>query len=157
MGPLPKTWSTRNVYNVGLWVDGIEKFDNEEEVQLATDVKENDPNENVRGSLPLREDFLECLLMNTDMMSNKEILKSIRNCSSPEDILGIRSFFGLIESVSQAVSKCNDVAPFRQIFNPKMEFEWSKEMEEVFVKGNESMKKEVNMYNDNTITMLNED
>ena len=89
----------------------------------------------MEGSILPSREFLRYFLTRTGMMPNEEMLKSIRDFPRLKDILGIRSFFGLVERVSWALNKCNDMAPFRPLISPIVEFESIIE----------SMKKEVSM------------
>ena len=75
------------------------------------------------------------------MMPNEEMLKSIRDFPRPKDVSGIRSFFGLVEQVGWVLNKCNDMAPLRLLLCSEVEFKWSEELEEVFVKAKESVVK----------------
>ena len=54
--------------------------------------------------------------------------ESIRNCPAPQNITDIISFFGLVEQVSYAFSKCADIFAFRHLLSPKVKFLWTEEL-----------------------------
>ena len=99
-------------------------------------------------------EFLGFLLTDTGM-------KSIRDFPHPTDISGVRSFFGLVEQVSWAFSKCDNMVPFRTLLSCKEEFKWSDELQVVFEKAKEnivdSVRKGVSTFNVNRSTILNTD
>ena len=68
-----------------------------------------------------------------------ELLKSILNFPRPENISGIRSWFGLVEQVTWAFSKTEVMAPFRKLLSPKSEFVWTQELNDCF----ETSKREI--------------
>jgi hypothetical protein len=43
----------------------------------------------------------------------------IRNFPAPKNITQTRAFFGLVEQVSFAFSKCADMVHFKHLFSPK--------------------------------------
>ena len=61
-----------------------------------------------------------------------ELIKSILNFPRPENISGIRSWFGLVEQVSWAFSKTEIMAPFRRLLSPKSDFVSSQELNDSF-------------------------
>ena len=68
-----------------------------------------------------------------------ELLRSILNFPRPENISGIRSWFGLVEQVTWAFSKTEVMAPFRKLLSPKSEFVWTQELNDCF----ETSKREI--------------
>ena len=58
--------------------------------------------------------------------------ESIRNFPAPKNITQARAFFGLVEQVSFAFSKCADMAHFRHLLSPKIQFVWTDELEREF-------------------------
>ena len=68
-----------------------------------------------------------------------ELIKSILNFPRPENISGIRSWFGLVEQVTWAFSKTEVMAPFRKLLSPKSDFVWSQELNDCF----ETSKREI--------------
>ena len=58
--------------------------------------------------------------------------EAIRKFPQPTNISDARSFFGLIEQVSFAFSKCDDMKAFRHLLSPKMKFEWTQELSRAF-------------------------
>ena len=59
--------------------------------------------------------------------------ESIRNFPAPKNITQARVFFGLIEQVSWAFSKCEDMKHFRHLLGPKTLFVWTEELEKEFL------------------------
>ena len=49
------------------------------------------------------------------------------------NITQARAFFGLVEQVSYAFSKCADMVHFRHLLSPKTQFVWTDELEREFV------------------------
>ena len=68
-----------------------------------------------------------------------ELMKSILNFPRPENISGVRSWFGLVEQVTWAFSKTEVMAPFRRLLSPKTDFVWTQELNNSF----EASKKEI--------------
>ena len=68
-----------------------------------------------------------------------ELLRSILNFPRPENISGIRSWFGLVEQVTWAFSKTEVMAPFRKLLSPKSDFVWTQELNDCF----ETSKREI--------------
>ena len=106
-------------------------------------------------------EFLGFLLTYTGMKPTEEMLKSIRDFPCPTDISGVRSFFRLVEQVSWAFSKCDDMVLFRPLLSCKAEFNWTPELGVAFEKAKEniieSIKKGVSTFNVNRSTVLNTD
>ena len=59
--------------------------------------------------------------------------ESIRNFPAPRNITDSRAFFGLVEQVSYAFSKCADMVAFRHLLSPKVKFLWTEELAREFV------------------------
>ena len=59
--------------------------------------------------------------------------ESIRNFPAPKNITQARAFFGLVEQVLFAFSKCEDMRHFRHLLSPKTQFVWTEELEREFV------------------------
>ena len=59
--------------------------------------------------------------------------ESIRNFPAPKNITQARAFFGLVEKVSFAFSKCADMIHFRHLLSPKVKFVWTDELAKEFV------------------------
>ena len=58
--------------------------------------------------------------------------ESIRNFPEPRNITDARAFFGLVEQVSFALSKCDDTVAFRHLLSPKVKFLWTEELAREF-------------------------
>ena len=58
--------------------------------------------------------------------------ESIRNFPAPKNITQARAFFGFLEQVSFAFSKCADMAHFRHLLSPKTQFVWTDELDREF-------------------------
>ena len=59
--------------------------------------------------------------------------ESIRNFPAPKNITEARAFFGLVEQVSWAFSKCADMVHFRHLLSPKVKFDWTEALAKEFV------------------------
>lgn len=59
--------------------------------------------------------------------------ESIRNFPAPKNITEARAFFGLVEQVSFAFSKCADMIAFRHLLSPKVKFVWTEDLAKAFV------------------------
>ena len=68
------------------------------------------------------------------MRPTEEIFASIKDFLRPRDVMGIRSFFGLVEQVAWAFSKMEEMAPFRPLLSPKAQYCWTDDMEEAFIR-----------------------
>ena len=69
--------------------------------------------------------------------------ESIRNFPAPKNITDARAFFGLIEQVSWAFSKCEDMKHFRHLLSPKTLFVWSDELQKEFWLAKENIVKKI--------------
>ena len=58
--------------------------------------------------------------------------ESNRNFPAPKNITQARAFFGFVEQISFAFSKCADMIHFRHMLSPKTKFVWSDELEREF-------------------------
>ena len=58
--------------------------------------------------------------------------ESIRKFPSPKNITQARAFFGLIEQVLWAFSKCEDMKHFRHLLSPKTQFVWTEQLQKEF-------------------------
>ena len=66
-------------------------------------------------------------------------VQAIRDFPRPADIMGIRSWYGLIEQVAFAFSKTRLMEPFRELLKPKSVFNWTEEMEVAFGKAKQEI------------------
>ena len=58
--------------------------------------------------------------------------ESIRHFPAPKNITQARAFFGLVEQVSFAFSKCADMIHFRHLLSPKVKFVWTDDLAREF-------------------------
>ena len=84
-------------------------------------------------------EYLGFKLMRDGVEPGDALLQSILNFPRPENISGIRSWFGLVEQVTWAFSKTEVMAPFRKLLSPKTDFVWTQELNDCF----EASKKEI--------------
>ena len=63
----------------------------------------------------------------------EEMRRSITDFPRPSDIMGIQSWYGLVEQVAWGFSKTRLMEPFWHLLQHKAEFAWSEEMEKAFV------------------------
>ena len=106
-------------------------------------------------------EYLGFQLTENGVEPGEELIKSILNFPRPENISGIRSWFGLVEQVSWAFSKTEVMAPFRKLLSPKSEFVWSQELHDSFEKSKgeilEAVKHGVKTFDTNLPTVLSTD
>ena len=86
------------------------------------------------------------------------MLDSIRDFPVPQNISGIRSFFGIIHQVSYAFSMTEAMAPFRQLLKPSTTLYWDGRLQRLFECAKSQILKEiikgVHMFEKNRITCL---
>ena len=68
---------------------------------------------------------------------------SIQNLPEPRNITDARAFFELVEQVSFAFSKCADMADFRHLLSPKVNFLWTEELSKEFAMSKENIIKKI--------------
>ena len=61
-------------------------------------------------------------------------LEAIAAYPTPKNITDIRSYFGLVNQVAHYAQLRDMMAPFRKFLSPKVPFEWTAELDEVFRK-----------------------
>ena len=66
-------------------------------------------------------------------------LDAIRTFPVPRNITDIKSWFGLINQVSNYAQLRDLLAPFRPFLSPKVKFNWTSELNEAFVKSRDSV------------------
>ena len=59
-------------------------------------------------------------------------LEAISNFPEPKNITDARSFFGLVNQVSFALSSAGKMLPFRELLKPGMTFNWTEELRKLF-------------------------
>ena len=77
-------------------------------------------------------DYVGFTLTQDEIKPAAAMTESIRNFPAPKNITQARAFFGLVEQVSYAFSKCADMAHFRHLLSPKTQFVWTDELEREF-------------------------
>ena len=75
-------------------------------------------------------EFIGFSLDERGVKPTSEFLSSIRDFPTPEDITGVRSWFGLVEQCSYSFSKTDAMEPFRHLLKPDTPFSWTQELEE---------------------------
>ena len=71
-------------------------------------------------------------LTQDDMRPAAAMIEYVRNFPAPKNITQARAFFGLVEEVSYAFSKCADMSHFRHLLSPKTKFIWMEHLEREF-------------------------
>ena len=66
-----------------------------------------------------------------------KFLKSIADFPTPKDITGARAWFGLVNQGAYAFSVANRMKPFRDLLRPKNKFEWTDELDKLFLESKE--------------------
>ena len=64
---------------------------------------------------------------------NQKFLNSILQFPTPKDITGARAWFGLVNQGAYAFSVAKNMKPFRELLKPSSKFEWTDELDKVFV------------------------
>ena len=82
-------------------------------------------------------DFAGFRVSPTSLMPSEKMLESIRKFPTPKDISGVRAYFGLINQVAYAFAMTEEMHPFRHLLSPKVKFEWTQELDELFKKSKE--------------------
>ena len=62
----------------------------------------------------------------------KKFLRAILDFPQPKNITDIRSWFGLVNQVSNAFSMTEKMLPFRQLLKPNTTFQWTDELQALF-------------------------
>ena len=75
----------------------------------------------------------------TNVKPSEKLLESIRNFPTPKDITGARAWFGLVNQGAYAFAMTSEMAPFRHLLQPKVQFEWTQELERLFNKSKEAI------------------
>ena len=85
-------------------------------------------------------------------------LNAIREYPTPTNITDIRSFFGLVNQVSHYAQLRDLMEPFRKFLSPKVNFEWNKDLNDIFEKSKlqmiEAIKKGVQIFDPSGICFL---
>ena len=77
-------------------------------------------------------DFAGLTITPTNVKPSAKFLDSVRNFPRPKDITGARAWFGLVNQGAYAFSMAKRMKPFRQLLQPKVKFEWTIELDEIF-------------------------
>ena len=77
-------------------------------------------------------DYVGFTLTRDEIKTAESMTESIQNFPAPTNITQARAFFGLVEQVSFAFSKCADMVHFRHLLSPKTKFVWSDDLEREF-------------------------
>ena len=78
-------------------------------------------------------DYVGFTLTRDEIKPAAAMTESIRNFPAPKNITQARAFFGLVEQVSYAFSKCPDMVHFRHLLSPMTQFVWTDELEREFI------------------------
>ena len=103
-------------------------------------------------------DYVGSTITRGEIKVAASMTESIRNFPAPKNITQARAFFGLVEQVLWAFSKCKDMKHFRHLLSPKTLFVWTEELQKEFLlaKANivRKIEKGVKMFEVNRITAL---
>ena len=103
-------------------------------------------------------DYVGFTLTHDEIKVAASMTESIRNFPAPKNITRARAFYGLIEQVSWAFSKCEVMKHFGHLLSPKTQFLWTEELQKEFVlaKANivRKIEKGVKMFEVDQITAL---
>ena len=88
-------------------------------------------------------------------------LDAIRNYPTPRNITDIRSWFGLVNQVSHYSQLRDMMEPFRQFLSPKVDFEWTEDLDALFELSKEkivdAIREGVRIYDPSKLTALSTD
>ena len=77
-------------------------------------------------------DFAGFRISDTTIEPQPKYLDAIRNFPTPTSITDIRSWFGLVNQVSNYAKLCDIMAPFKPFLSPKCSFNWTSELDAAF-------------------------
>ena len=77
-------------------------------------------------------EYVRFKLTKDSIVTADSMTESIRNFPAPKNITQARAFFGLVEQISFALSKCADMILFRHLLSPKVKFVWTDELAKEF-------------------------
>ena len=77
-------------------------------------------------------DFAGFTLTSTGVRPTTDMLNSIKNFPTPQNITGIRSWFSLVRQVAYAYSLTKELAPFRELLKTGNKFHWDPSLEKLF-------------------------
>ena len=78
-------------------------------------------------------EYVGFFIMEDGVRPSNETLSAIKNFPRPTDIMGIRSWFDLVEQVAFSFSKSKLMEPFRPLLKPKAEYIWTDDLQLAFV------------------------
>ena len=84
-------------------------------------------------------DFAGLQITNTSVRPSEKLLQSIRRFPTPQDISGARAWFGLVNQAAYAFAMTEEMACFRHLLKPKVKFEWTEELDKLFVKSKQAI------------------
>ena len=73
-------------------------------------------------------------ITNTNIRPCQKFLDAIQNFPTPSDISGARGWFGLVNQGAYAFSMTEEMAPFRHLLKPRVQFQWTDELDQLFKK-----------------------
>ena len=77
-------------------------------------------------------EFAGLTITPTNVKPSSKFLDSIQKFLRPKDITGARAWFGLVNQGAYAFSMAMRMKPFRHLLKPKVKFEWTTELDEIF-------------------------
>ena len=77
-------------------------------------------------------DFAGFTITRDSVKPYSKCLEFILSFPEPTDITGIRSWFGLINQISYAVTLTDELQPFRDLLKPKNKFYWDENLKKLF-------------------------
>lgn len=73
----------------------------------------------------------------------RHLTEAIRDFPTPTSITDVRSWFGLLNQVAYTFSMAELMQPFRDLLKPKTQFEWTEELNQLFIKSKEHIINEI--------------
>ena len=82
-------------------------------------------------------DFAGLSIAPTGVQPSRRMLTAIHDFPRPTDISKARAWFGLVNQVQWAYANGPSMAPFRELVKPNSKFQWTNELEALFLEAKE--------------------
>ena len=106
-------------------------------------------------------EFAGFVITDTEVKPPEKYLRAIESFPRPTNISGMRSWFGLVNQVSNYARLGDIMAPFKPFLSPRMRFEWNEQLEDAFNKSKveivEAIKLGVTIFDPTRTTVLSPD
>ncbi len=86
-------------------------------------------------------DFAGFTVTSTGIKPTQNMLSAIKDFPKPKDIMGARSWFGLVNQVSYAFSMTDEMLPFRDLLKPGTKWYWDDTLDNLFLQSKDRIVK----------------